>query len=106
PLGGTILPGVTRDSVLTLLREMNIPVQERQIAIDELLSAHAAGKLTEAFGVGTAAIVAPSACIRYRDREMQFPSRSDSSVAAKLRAQLVAIQTGRESDRHGWLLTV
>lgn len=106
PLGGTILPGVTRDSALTLLRDMGIPVQERQITIDEVLSAHAAGKLTEAFGIGTAAIVAPIACIRYRDRDLQFPAVSDSSIAAKLRSRLVAIQTGREPDQHRWLLTV
>ena len=106
PLGGTILPGVTRDSALTLLREMAIPVQERRVTIDELVAAHAAGKLTEAFGAGTAAIVAPIACIRYRDRELQFPPAVDSSVAARLRSRLVAIQTGREPDRHHWLLPV
>lgn len=106
PLGGTILPGVTRDSALTLLHEIGIPVEQRQIAIDELLAAHASGTLTEAFGVGTAAIVAPIACISYRDRELQFPSSGDSSVAAKLRSRLVAIQTGREPDRRGWLLTI
>jgi len=106
PLGGTILPGVTRDSALTLLREMGIPAEERQISIDEVLSAHAAGKLTEAFGAGTAAIVAPIACIRYRDHDLQFPAVSDSSVAARLRARLVGIQTGREPDIHNWLLPV
>jgi branched-chain amino acid aminotransferase len=106
PLGGTILPGVTRDSALTLLREMGIPAEERQISIDEVLSAHAAGKLTEAFGAGTAAIVAPIACIHFRDRDLQFPAVSDSSVAARLRARLVAIQTGREPDIHNWLLPV
>jgi branched-chain amino acid aminotransferase len=106
PLGGTILPGVTRDSALTLLREMGIPVDERRVTIDEILSAHAAGKLTEAFGVGTAAIVAPIALIRYRDHELQFPAVSDSTVAARLRARLVAIQTGRDSDQHGWLFPV
>jgi len=106
PLGGTILRGVTRDSSLTLLRDLGIPVEERQISIDELLSAHDAGKLTEAFGAGTAAIVAPIACIRYRDRDLQFPAVSDSSVAARLRSRLVAIQTGREPDKHNWLLPV
>ena len=106
PLGGTILPGVTRNSALTLLREMGIPAEERQITIDEIVSAHAAGKLTEAFGAGTAAIVAPIACIRYRQRDLQFPAASDSSVAARLRARLVAIQTGREPDTHNWLLPV
>src|SRR4029077_10699251 len=57
PLAGTILPGVTRDSVLTLLREMHIPVAERPISMDELLASHKSGKLTEAFAVGTAATV-------------------------------------------------
>jgi branched-chain amino acid aminotransferase len=106
PLGGTILPGVTRDSALILLRELGIPVQERRITIDELLAAHAAGKLTEAFGAGTAAIVAPIAGIRYRERDLQFPPAADSSVALRLRSRLVAIQTGREPDRHNWLLPV
>jgi branched-chain amino acid aminotransferase len=106
PLSGTILPGVTRDSALTLLREIGIPAEERQISIDEVLSARAAGKLTEAFGAGTAAIVAPIACIQYRDRDLQFPAVSDSSVAARLRSRLVAIQTGREPDQHNWLLPV
>ena len=106
PLSGTILPGVTRDSALTLLREMGIPAEESQISIDEVVSAHAAGKLTEAFGAGTAAIVAPIACIRYRDRDLQFPTDSNSSVAVRLRSRLVAIQTGREPDKHNWLLPV
>jgi branched-chain amino acid aminotransferase len=106
PLGGTILPGVTRDSALTLLQELGIPVEERQIPIDEILAAHPAVKLTEAFGAGTAAIVAPIVCIRYRDQDLQFPPVSDSSVAARLRAKLVAIQTGRAPDHHNWLLPV
>jgi branched-chain amino acid aminotransferase len=106
PLGGTILPGVTRDSVLTLLREMKVPVEERLISIHELASAHAAGKLTEAFGVGTAAIVAPIALIKYRAAELHFPSLAENAVAAKLRAQLIAIQTGNAPDRHNWLMPV
>ena len=106
PLGGTILPGVTRDSALTLLREMGVPAEEHQISLDELFAAHSAGKLTEAFGAGTAAIVAPIACIRYRDRDLQFPPVSENSVAARLRARLVAIQTGREPDTHNWLMPV
>ena len=106
PLGGTILPGVTRDSALALLREMGIPAEERQITVDEIVSAHSAGKLTEAFGAGTAAIVAPIACIRYRERDLQFAAPADSSVAIRLRARLVAIQTGREPDTHHWLMSV
>jgi branched-chain amino acid aminotransferase len=103
PLAGTILPGVTRDSVLTLLAEMEIKTAERPIAIDELLEAHAAGRLTEAFGAGTAVTVAPIECISYRDREIRLPDRPDS-IAKRLRARLQAIQTGRAPDNHGWLL--
>jgi branched-chain amino acid aminotransferase len=106
PLGGTILPGVTRDSILTLLREMNISAEERQISIDEIVSAHSAGKLTEAFGVGTAAVVAPIAMIKYRDRELLFPAATEASISTKLRAQLLAIQTGKSPDRHNWLMPV
>ena len=57
-------------------------------------------------GAGTAAIIAPIACIQYRDRDLQFPAVTDSSVAARLRPRLVAIQTGREPDTHNWLLPV
>jgi branched-chain amino acid aminotransferase len=106
PLGGTILPGVTRDSALTLLGEMGISAEERQISVDELIATHGSGKLTEAFGAGTAAIVTPIACIRYRDSELQFAAMTDSSVAARLRARLVAMQTGREPDTHNWLMHV
>src|SRR5208283_1929421 len=60
PLSGTILPGVTRDSVLTLLRDMNSPVEERSIPVDEFAAAHAAGTLQEAFGIGTAPSSRPS----------------------------------------------
>src|SRR5258708_13555152 len=85
PLGGTILPGVTRNSALTLLGEMGIPAEQRQITIDEIVAGHASGKLTEAFGAGTAAIAAPIACIRYRTRDLQFPAVPDSSAASHLR---------------------
>ena len=106
PLEGTILAGVTRDSCLVLLREMGIAVEERRVTIDELFSLHAAGKQVEAFGVGTAAIVAPVALIHYHEQEISLPGASDSSIAAKLRSRLVAIQTGREPDRHHWLLAI
>jgi len=106
PLEGTILPGVTRDSALILLPEMGIPAVARKVSVDEIIAAHDSGTLTEAFGVGTAAIVAPVALIHYRNRDIQFPPPSDSSVAARLRARLVAIQTGREPDSHNWLFTV
>lgn len=105
-LSGTILPGVTRDSVLTLLREMKIPSRERAITLDEVFAAHAAGTLEEAFGIGTAAVIAPIAAIGRGDREIDVPTGAAEGVAKRLHSILVAIQTGKEPDTHGWLLHV
>lgn len=106
PLSGTILPGVTRDSVLTLLSDMGFPVEERAITVEEVSAAYAAGTLQEAFGIGTAAIIAPIACIGYQGKDFAIPTGAPDSLAARLRAKLVAIQTGREPDPHNWLLYI
>jgi len=105
-LSGTILPGITRDSVLTLLRDMGVRVEERAIAIEEIVNAHDAGTLTEAFGVGTAATVAPVATIRYRDRDLTLSAGAPEAVGWRVRCLLEAIRTGREPYRHGWLVRV
>lgn len=105
PLTGTILPGVTRDSLLTLLPELGTRAEERAVAIDELFEAHARGELSEAFGAGTAATIAPIGTIRHRDREMQLLP-SAGSVAERARARLNAIRTGEQPDTHGWLTRV
>jgi branched-chain amino acid aminotransferase len=105
PLGGTILPGVTRDSVLTLARDLNLRVEERAIAIDELFDLHAAGRVTEAAGVGTAATVVPIGRIGWRDRHIRFEPKSPS-VLERLRQELEAVRTGRKPDRHGWLTEI
>ena len=105
PLSGTILAGVTRDSVITLLREMGIEVSERPIAMDELAGAYKNKKLSEAFATGTAATVAPIESVRYRDMDIRLPIQEDS-LAGKVRARLEAIRTGQEHDKHGWLLPV
>jgi branched-chain amino acid aminotransferase len=105
-LSGTILPGVTRDSVLTLLREMNIPCEERAVTVEEIVAAHAAGTLTEAFGIGTAAVIAPISAIGYRQSEFALPTSIPDGIAKKIHAKLVAIQTGKEPDTHNWLLNI
>lgn len=104
PLGGTILAGVTRDSVITLLREMGMEVAERPISVDELVEANRNGKLSEAFAAGTAATVAPIASIRYRDSDITIPVEKTTSVASRLLSTLNAIRTGQSPDKHGWLL--
>src|SRR5215471_1481233 len=106
PLSGTILPGVTRDSVLTLLREMKVRVEERPISVDEVLAAHSAGTLQEAFGIGTAAVIAPIACIGYREKDHEIPTGSPVGLAQKLKETLTNIQTGRTHDTRNWLVYV
>jgi branched-chain amino acid aminotransferase len=106
PLSGTILPGITRDTVLTLLREMNVPVEERRIAIDEVFDAHAAGRLEGMAGVGTAATIAPIGRLRHKAQEITVPAMSDDSPLSRAGAALDAIRTGRTPDRHGWMLAV
>jgi branched-chain amino acid aminotransferase len=105
-LSGTILPGVTRDSVLTLLREWKQPVEERPISVVEVVAAHASGKLQEAFGIGTAAIIAPIAAIGYRGKDMEIATGLADSLSKKIYTRLTNIQTGKEPDTHGWLVTV
>lgn len=106
PLGGTILAGVTRDSALTVLRDLGLRVVERPVALQEVLAAHDDGSLRECFGTGTAATVSPVRRIRYRDRDIELPLAGESSVGATLRDRLVAIATGRSPDTHGWLDTL
>jgi branched-chain amino acid aminotransferase len=102
-LSGTILPGVTRESVLTLLREKGIAVEERKVSIDEVLAAHSRGALLECFGTGTAATLSHVRRIRYRDKDYELPSVETRAVGPAVRDELVAIATGRAPDRHGWL---
>jgi branched-chain amino acid aminotransferase len=106
PLGGTILPGITRDSVLTILRDLGVPVAERRIAIDEVLDAHAAGRLQGAAGVGTAATIAPLGRLRYKDREITVPPMTPDSPLARAGADLDAMRMGKAPDRYGWMVRV
>ena len=106
PLSGTILPGVTRDSVLTLLHDANAKVEERPISVDEVLAAHSNMVLEEAFGIGTAAIIAPIATIGYRGKDYEIPTGSKTGLAHNLYTKLTAIQTGRAPDPHNWLLYI
>lgn len=106
PLGGTILPGITRDSVLTLLRDMNAPVEERRISIDEVFDAHAAGALEAAAGVGTAAVIAPIGRLHHAGREITVRPFTPDNPLARAGAELEAIRAGEVADRHGWLVAI
>lgn len=105
-LDGTIMPGVTRDSVLTLLRDAGHAVSERRVAIEEIVAAHDQGRLAEAFGTGTAAVVSAIRRIRYRDRTIELPPVDARTVGPPLRERLVAIAGGRAPDPHRWVVSL
>jgi len=100
---GTILPGVTRDSVMTLLRDMGLRVEEERFSIDDLIQSYDRGHLQECFGTGTAATVSPISRIGYRERDLELPPAAERTVAARLRGQLLAIMTGGAADPYGWV---
>jgi aromatic ring-cleaving dioxygenase len=100
-LDGAILPGITRDSLLTLARHLGYAVHERRISLDELLAEIGSGECTELFACGTAAIVTPIALLADIQGEEHRP-RCVNEVAGRLRQQLLAIQERRAPDPFGW----
>jgi branched-chain amino acid aminotransferase len=106
PLGGTILPGITRDSVLTLLRDLKVPIEERRITIDEVFDAHAKGTLQGAAGIGTAAVIAPLGRLSYKGREITIPKMGPDNPLMRAGAELEAIRSGKIADRHNWLVSI
>lgn len=102
-LDGTILPGITRDSVIVLLRDMGRSVRERRIGIDEIVAAHEQGILRECFGTGTAATLTHIRRIRHDGRDIELPAISDAGIGAVVRDRLKAVATARAPDTHGWL---
>jgi branched-chain amino acid aminotransferase len=106
PLTGTILPGITRDSVLTITRDMGIPVNERRISIDEILEGLESGKVEEIFGCGTAAIIAPVGSLWYKEKEYAVADGKTGKLTQMLFDQLTGIQSGERDDPYGWVVEV
>ncbi len=97
-----LLDGVTRDSILTLAKEMGMPAEERKVSLDDLISGFEKGTLTEAFGAGTAAVVAPIATINIHGKEYQLPAIDKDSFQVKVKKKLYNIRHGVEPDAHNW----
>jgi branched-chain amino acid aminotransferase len=106
PLGGSILPGVVRDSTLTLLRDWGLAVEERPVTIDEVVTAFHSGRLQEVFGAGTAAVICPVASIGYQDEILQVASPPPGELTLRLYEELTGIQYGKLTDRHDWNVRV
>jgi branched-chain amino acid aminotransferase len=102
-LSGCFLPGVTRDSVITLLRELGHPVEERRVSIDELVAAHAQKRLRECFGTATAATLAHIGRLRYDAHDLVLPPVEARTVGPAVRERLVALMNGSAPDPYGWL---
>lgn len=102
PLSDSILDGVTRDSLLTLANELGYKVEERAVAITELEEAFKSGAITEAFGAGTAAVVAPIKTININGIDFMLPKYDESKLMFKLKNKLEQIRLGIDTDVHGW----
>jgi len=103
PLAGTILPGITRDSLLTLARGMGIAVREERYSLDQWRADAASGRLREAFACGTAAVVTPIGTVRGQGFEFTIGDGGPGPITGRLRTALIEIQRGRAPDAHGWV---
>jgi branched-chain amino acid aminotransferase len=102
PLSDSILDGVTRNSLLQIAGSLGIPAEERPISIKEIIEAFEGGKLSEAFGAGTAAVVAPIGLISIEEKDYELPAYSETSIHNQLKTELEAIRTGIKEDVFGW----
>jgi branched-chain amino acid aminotransferase len=105
-LNGSILPGVTRDSVIKLCASWGIAVQERRVSLEELLDAQHSGALEEVFGTGTAAVISPVGKLRYQDQVMSIGTGQTGLLSQQLYDSLTALQWGRAEDAFGWTVEV
>lgn len=106
PLTGSILPGITRDSVIQLARHWGITVTERLISIDEVVESIQSGDMKEVFGTGTAAVISPVGEISYREKHYRVRDGGVGEWAKKLYDEIVAIQYGETEDPFGWVYTL
>jgi branched-chain amino acid aminotransferase len=106
PLHGTILNGVTRRSILQLATEMGYQIEERAMSVDELLDGAESGRLAEAFGTGTAAVVSPVGQLTYQDRTVTIGDGQVGELTLKLFEALTSIQYGRHPDPHDWVVKI
>lgn len=105
-LDGSILPGITRNSVIHLLKHWGIKVSERKISAQEIFDAHAAGNLVEAFGTGTAAVISPIGELNWDNRIIKLTDGKTGELAAKLYETITGIQNGVLKDEFHWLTEV
>ncbi|OYX66171.1 MAG: branched chain amino acid aminotransferase [Sphingomonadales bacterium 32-64-17] len=104
PLSGTILPGITRDSLITLAREEGLAVREERYSIDQWQADAASGHLVETFACGTAAVVTPVGTVAGREHNFTIGTGGPGQLTGRLKQRLVDIQRGKAADPHGWVM--
>lgn len=102
-LNGSILPGITRRTVIELARNIGITVEERKISVDELATAAAAGRVSEVFGSGTAAVISPVGRLRYEDQMMIFNNEKIGPLSQLFYDRITNVQYGLSMDEYGWM---
>ena len=106
PCEGSVLPGITRDSILHVLRDWGIKATERHLPTDAAMAAAHARKLEEVFGTGTAAVISPVGELKYKDKVAVINDFKTGSLTQKLYDYLTGIQWGKVADKYGWLYPV
>ena len=106
PCDGTVLPGVTRDSVIQLLKSWGYVVEERHLSIDELMEAGRNGRLQEAFGTGTAAVISPIGKLNYKGESITINDFQTGEITQRLYDTLTGIQWGKLEDCFHWTYEV
>ena len=105
-LNGSILSGVTRDSVIQLIKDWGVPLFEERISIEEIYDVYQKGELEEVFGTGTAAVISPVGELRWEDQIMTINNFETGEFAKKLYDTITGIQYGKIEDRFGWIKEV
>ncbi|MCL1809092.1 MAG: branched-chain amino acid aminotransferase [Clostridiales bacterium] len=106
PLGGTILPGITRNSVIALLEKWGYKVSQKRLSIDDVFAAGKSGKLNEVFATGTAAVISPVGELTWKDQKIAINNGEIGELSQKLYDELYGIQTGKLEDTMGWTTEV
>lgn len=106
PLEGSILPGVTRNSVISLAKHWGVPVEERKITINEVMAEAKSGRLQEVFGTGTAAVISPVGWIQHNDDMVTIHSGEIGPMSQKLYDEITGMQYGEKPDPFGWCITL
>src|SRR5262249_9356315 len=102
-LTGTLLPGITRDSLLKIAPDLGIPVEESRISTDDWQGGCASGEITEGFGCGTAALISPVGWVRGEGKEWTMGDGEPGPISMRLREELLGIQYGTRPDPYGWI---